>query len=120
MNEHHTERYIDQLQNFVQAINSRTNLVIGMAPKDVTQDHVGYLVSLTLNKDLHKPKFKIGDTVRIRRKLETFHKDYKVQFSHEIFRVSAILTKNPTYRVVSNETNELIFGRFYESELVKY
>ena len=121
MNEHHTERYIDQLQNFVQVINSRTNRVIGMAPKDVTQDHVGYLVSLTLNKDLRKPNFKIGDTVRIRRKLETFHKGYKVQFSQEIFRISAILTKNPpTYRVVSNETNEIIFGRFYESELVKY
>ena len=121
MNEHHTERYIDQLQKFVQVINSRTNRVIGMAPKDVTPDHLGYLVSLTLKNQLRKPNFRVGDTVRIRKKLETFHKGYKLQFSPELFRISALLTRNPpTYRVVSHESNELIKGRFFESELVKY
>ena len=123
MNEHHTDTYIDKLQNFVKIINNRTNRVTGLCPSSVTEDHVSYLVSLTLDSNIQKrPKFQIGDTVRIRRKIETFHKGYKVQFSHELFKVVAILTKNPTtYRLVSNgENEEEIKGRFYESELVKY
>ena len=92
-----------------------------MAPKDVTSDHTSYLVSLNQNQRIIKPRFKIGDTVRIRRKIETFHHAYRIQFSHEIFRITKILTLNPpTYRVVAHETNEAILGRFYEAELVKF
>ena len=123
MNEHHTDTCIDKLQNFVKIINNRTNRVSGLCPSSVTEDHVSYLVSPILDSNLQKrAKFQIGDTVRIRRKIETFHKGDRVQFSHEMFKVVAILTKNPTtYRLVSNEENEEeIKGRFDESELVKY
>ena len=121
LNENHTSNYIDHLQSFVRLINSRVNRVIKMAPKDVTSDHTSYLVSLNQNQRIIKPRFKIGDTVRIRRKIETFHHAYRIQFSHEIFRITKILTLNPpTYRVVAHETNEAILGRFYEAELVKF
>ena len=108
MNEHHTDTYIDKLQNFVNIINNHINRVTGMCPSSVTEDHLSYPVSLTQHSNLQNgPKFQIGDTVRIRRKIETFHKCCKVQFSHELFKVVAILTKNPTtYRLVSNEENE--------------
>ena len=68
MNEHHTDTYIDKLQNFVKIINNGTNRVTGLCPSSVTEDHVSYLVSLTQDSNLQKrPKFQIGDTVRIRR-----------------------------------------------------
>ena len=120
MNEHHTKVYWSVAK--VCASNKFSNQSCNRnAAKDVTPDHLGYLVSLTLNNQLRKPNFRIGDTVRIRKKLETFHKGYKLQFSHELFRISAILTRNPlTYRMVSHESNELITGSFYESELFKY
>ena len=121
MNESHTTKYVDQLPNFVKVINGRVNRVTGLAPKNVLNKHTSYLVSLNLNGRLQKPKFKTGDTVRIRRKIETFHRGYKIQFSHEVFRVTEVLTLDPpTYRIVSNDSNEEISGRFYESELVKF
>ena len=70
---------------------------------------------------MQKPKFAVGETVRIKRNIETFHRGYKIQFSREIFRIDKVLTLNPpTYRVVSHETGEEIVGRFYESELTKF
>ena len=121
MNESHTTKYVDQLPNFVKVINGRVNRVTGLAPKNVLNKHTSYLVSLNLNGRLQKPKFKTGDTVRIRRKIETFHRGYKIQFSHEVFRITEVLTLDPpTYRIVSNDSNEEISGRFYESELVKF
>ena len=121
MNESHTTKYVDQFANFVKMINGRVNRVCGLAPKNVLNKHTTYLVSLILNGRLPKTKFKTGDTVRIRSKIETFHRGYKIQFSHEVFRVTEVLTIDPpTYRILTNDSNEEISGRFFESELVKF
>ena len=121
LNENHTSTYIDNLQSFVTVLNARVNRTTGLAPKSVTKQHTSYLVSLNLNDKIQKPRFAVGETVRIKRNIETFHRGYKIQFSHEIFRIEKILTLNPpTYRVVSHETSEQIYGRFYESELTKF
>ena len=121
LNENHTSTYIDNLQSFVTVLNARVNRTTGFAPKSVTKQHTSYLVSLNLNDKIQKPRFAVGETVRIKRNIETFHRGYKIQFSHEIFRIDKILTLNPpTYRVVSHETSKQIYGRFYESELTKF
>ena len=112
LNENHTSSYIDNLQNVVNVINSRVNRVTGLAPKKLTKQHTSFLVSLTLNEKIQKPKFSVGE--------KTFHRGYQIQFSHEIFRIDKVLTLNPpTYPVVSHETSEAIDGRFYEAELTK-
>ena len=104
MNQSHTSEYIDQLPKLVKVINGRVNRVTGLAPQNVTKDHTSYLVSLNLNGRIQKPKFKIGDTVQIRRKIETFDRGYKIQFSHEIFWITNISTVDPpTYRIVSHD-----------------
>ena len=81
---------------------NRTNRVTGVCPSSVTEDHVSYLVS---HSGLQSSEaFQIGDTLRMRRKIETFHNGYKVQFSSELFKVVAILLRNlTTYRLFSNE-----------------
>ena len=95
--------------------------MIGLAPKNLTRDHTTYLVSLNQNAIIRKPRYKIGETLRIRKKIETFQRGFKLQFSHEVFRIEKILTYNPpAYRLVSNETEAIILGRFYAAELVKY
>ena len=121
LNENHTSAYIDNLQSFVTVLNARVNRTTGLAPKSVTKQHTSYLVSLNLNDKIQKPRFSVGETVRIKRNIEAFHRGYKIQFSHEIFRIDKILTLNPpTYRVVSHERSEQIYDRFYESELTKF
>ena len=65
-------------------------------------------------------KFKIGDRVRIRKKIETFHRGYRKQFTEELFTISHLPTKNPPTYVVKDVNDEIIQRNFYEPELVKF
>ena len=90
-----------------------------LAPIDVSQKDVPYLVSLCNTVPPQQPKFKVGDRVRIRKKNETFHRGSRIQFTEELFTISHIPTKNPPTYVVKDVNDEIIQGKFYESELVK-
>ena len=120
LHEHDTNRYIDQLDNFASIINSRVNRITKLAPRTVSQKDVPYLVSLCNTNLPQRPKFKIGDQVRVRRKIETFHRGYKIQFTEELFTIVQIPTNNPPTYVVKDTKNEIILGKFYEPELVKF
>ena len=67
-----------------------------------------------------KPKFKIGDKVRIRKyKRNVFDKGYTPNWTEEIFLIDKIQSTNPiTYRL-KDLNNEEIQGSFYEPELLK-
>ena len=68
---------------------------------------------------LQKPKFKVGDKVRITRKKGIFEKGYTTRWTEEVFTVSKIQHTDPiTYKIV-DENNEEIQGTFYEQELQK-
>ena len=93
LHEHETNRYIDQLGKFVSIINNRINRMTKLAPITVSQKDVPYLVSLCNTVPPQRPKFKVGDRVRIRRKIETFHRGYRIQFTEELFTISHIPKK---------------------------
>ena len=60
LNENHTSSHIDNLQNVVNVINSRVNRVTSLAPNKVTKQHTSFLVFLTLNEKIQKPKCSVG------------------------------------------------------------
>ena len=120
MHEHDQSNYTTQLNNFVSIINNRVNRMTKLAPASVSQKEVPYLVSLCHTNVIKKPKFKIGDQVRIRRKIDTFHRGYKIQFTEELFTITSIPTNNPPTYTVKDLKNEVIEGKFYEPELVKF
>ena len=108
--------YIAKLQNFVQTINSRVNRGTKLAPNKVTRKHVPALVSLIANsssKLVQKPKFYVGDCVRIAKTDLPFRKGYKQIFTDEVFEIVAIPT---AYSLIDAEKEE-ISGKFYEKEL---
>ena len=94
LHERDTNRYIDQLEKFVSIINNRVNRMTKLAPIEVSQKDVPYLISLCNTVPPQRPKFKVGDRVRIRMKIETFHRGYGIQFTKELFTISHIPTKN--------------------------
>jgi len=66
-----------------------------------------------------KPKFKIGDRVRITKKKTMFEKSYTPKWTEEVFTVSKIqYTDPPTYKI-KDYNNDEIQGTFYEQELQK-
>ena len=66
-----------------------------------------------------KPKFKVGDKVRISKyKRKIFVEGYTPNWTEEIFLVDKIQSTNPiTYRL-KDLNNEEIQGSFYEPELL--
>ena len=67
-----------------------------------------------------KPKFKIGDKVRISKyKRKTFHKGHTPNWTEEIFTFDRIQYTNPITYEIKDLNDEVIKGSFYELELLK-
>ena len=113
--------YKNELQSFVNTINSRINRVTGLAPNKVSANHLKNLVSQIAqqsSKLLRKPNLKPGDKVRIAKEDIPFKKGYKQRFSDEVFQITKIAIFNPpSYLLVDSE--EDVKGKFYEPELTK-
>ena len=66
-----------------------------------------------------KPKFKVGDRVRISKYDLPFRKGYKPQFTKKVFEIVSISSKkHPTY-TIKDEQDEIIRCKFYQKELIK-
>ena len=64
-----------------------------------------------------KPKFVVGQTVRLVRKDNIFRKKYEKTFTDEIFIVAAIKDSIPITYGITAYDGEKIEGSFYEAEL---
>ena len=112
-------KYIHKLNQFVSTLNSRSNRSIKMKPKDVkNSDFMSILYNKPL-KDYKKPKFSVGDKVRISKLDLPFRKGYKPQFTSEVFQIVAIASKKPPTYTIKDEQDEIIRGKFYQKELIK-
>ena len=67
-----------------------------------------------------KPKFKVGDKVRISKyKWNVFDKGYTANWSEEVFTVDKIQYTNPITYKIRDLNDEQIQGSFYTEELLK-
>jgi hypothetical protein len=66
-----------------------------------------------------RPKFSVGDKVRITKKKKTFEKGYTPRWTEEIFTVSKIQYTDPITYKITDMNGEDIQGTFYEQELQK-
>ena len=119
-----TRKYIDILDELVDRYNNTIHSSIGMTPAQASEKKNEVKVWRKLYAHyvpdkLQKPKFKVGDKVRITRKKGIFEKGYTTRWTEEVFTVSKIQYTDPiTYKIV-DENNEEIQGTFYEQELQK-
>ena len=113
------DKYIHKLTQFVTTLNSRRNCSIDLIPKNVkNSDFLSILYSKPL-REFRKPKFKVGDRVRISKYDIHFRKGYKPQFTKDVFEIVAISsTKPPTY-TIKGEQDETSRDKFYQKELIK-
>ena len=119
-----TKRYIDILQDLIHKYNTTKHRAIGCTPtvarNPLSYEHV--LRSLYAKKTKErkkKPKFKIGDQVRIKKKKKQFEKGFTPNWTEEIFTINTIKdTKPPTY-IIQDLNGQTVKGTFYEPELQK-
>ena len=88
-----------------------------MRPDDV--EVKGLQVNIVKNDPKLKPKYKVGDFVRISKiSASPFVKNFNQNWSDEVFQISDINTKqSPVMYVIRDENNDIIEGKFYEEEL---
>ena len=51
---------------------------------------------------------------------ELFHRGYRIQFTEEIFEIVAIKTLNPRTFLLKDANEQLIEGKFYQNEHVRF
>jgi hypothetical protein len=71
------------------------------------------------NSPRPKPKFKVGDKIRITVKKDAFCKGYLLRWTEELFTVSAIQYTDPITYKIKDLNGEQIKGTFYEQEMQK-
>ena len=66
-----------------------------------------------------KPKFSVGDKVRISKKKKTLEKGYTTRWTEEIFTIVEVKRTSPITYKITDLNGEEIKGTFYEPELQK-
>ena len=118
-----THKYIDILPELVKRYNETYHRSIRTTPSKATNpdnfNHVYASLYGDMKELIKKPKYKVGDRVRIIKKKRTFEKGFTTNWSEELFTVTKVKdTKPPTYEIKDLNGN-VIHGTFYEEELQK-
>lgn len=107
-------RWIDVLPKIIKQYNSTFHRTIKMKPIDVTKDKEDKLLSTVYYYEISqsKPKYDIGDRVRLSAYVDLFRNKLKTNWTKEIFTISKVLKSNVVYYKV-----EGIEEGIYEEEL---
>src|SRR5258708_4890434 len=123
-----TWSYIDNLQNFIFAYNHSEHRTIGTAPAKVTLNKSFDVWKKAFNPipDIlkarkKKPKFKVGDIVRVSIHKGVFEKGYVGTFIEGFYVISKVkkFTCPFTYKIRKFDTGNPVNGVFYEANLQK-
>tara|TARA_Y100001956_G_scaffold46976_1_gene45610 strand:+ start:327 stop:1214 length:888 start_codon:yes stop_codon:yes gene_type:complete len=117
-----TYTYLNDLQSMVDKYNNTKHSSIKMTPNQASKQPNKGAVYFNLYGDLKvsksKPKFKIGDRVRLSKIKRHFEKGYTPNWTEEIFIIDGIQNTNPITYTIRDLNNELVQGSFYEQELL--
>ena len=117
-------QYLDMLPKLLKQYNNTKHSSIKISPVEASLKKNQGIVYFNLYGDIElssaKPKFKVGDRVRISKyKRKTFDKGYTENWSEEMFTIDEIQHTNPITYKLKDLNNEEIQGSFYEPELLK-
>jgi hypothetical protein len=124
--------WVSILPQIVKTYNATKHRTIGMKPKDVRRKHVKMILDrifkvkpLKILKKRRghniesKPKFKVGDKVRISKIKKTFAKGYIANWTNETFTIYAVKPTRPVTYILQDSKGEILRGGFYQQELSK-
>ena len=117
-------QYLDMLPKLVKQYNNSKHSSIKMSPieasKKINEGTVYFNLYGDMKQVSSKPKFKVGDKVRISKyKRNVFDKGYTPNWTEELFTVDKIQYTNPITYKLKDLNHKEIKGSFYEPELLK-
>ena len=119
-----TNVYMNVLSDLVKEYNNTRHSSIKMTPVKASKKENELMVWRNLYpehleiRDI-KPKFFVGDKVRISKKKKTFEKGYTTRWTEEIFTIVEVKLTSPPTCKINDFNGEEIKGTFYEPELQK-
>ena len=125
-NQNKTHRWVDVIDKIVEGINNTPNRTTGVEPNSVNYKNAEQLRRTVYGPNpwepgKAKPKYDVGDIVRISKHKGKFAKGYHPNYTLENFRIKEVYeTKPPHYKVEDlNKPSEEITGKIYEPEILK-
>ena len=120
--QYNTKKWIDVIDKLAEAINNSINRTIGVTPNSVNNENSMQLLNKVYkqpDEETAKPKFILGDYVRIDKDKGVFGKYYLNNFTEELFRIAAVKRTDPPHYKIEDLEGQEIKGVFYEPELSK-
>ncbi|XP_065642380.1 uncharacterized protein LOC136074011 [Hydra vulgaris] len=118
-----TRKYIDVLDEMVNKYNNTKHSLIkitAVVASDKMNENIVWLnLNVNARSEYVKPKFSIGDRVRITKKKGTFEKGYTPKWNEEVLTVSQTLFSDPPTYKITDDNDEELQGTFYEQEMQK-
>ena len=119
----HTNRYVNVLGKLLHKYNNTKHSTIGMTPTQASKPENEVAVFRKLHPETAqtrvKPKFSVGDEVRIPKYKTIFEKGYLPNWTEEVFIISEVKSTVPVTYKLKDWQNEPVYGSFYERELQK-
>lgn len=112
------------LQDILWTYNNTKHRTIRVKPIEVNKTNMSVIAENIRKSFKHasigrKPKFKVGDFVRISKYKHQFEKGYTPNWSTEIFTIKKINLTIPVTYHLEDQRKQAILGTFYEQELQK-
>ena len=121
------QKWVKLLQPTLDFYNNKIHRTIKTTPKEASE-HPNKIKELVMKNNYEnehkmtkyqlKPKFHIGQRVRIYRFKTHFEKGFTYKWTNEIFKIHKILPTAPTTYELVDLNNEPIAGKFYANELI--
>lgn len=117
-------KWTDILQKLISSYNDTFHRTIQMKPNEVDKTNEMDIFNSVFRKasrkiPSRKPKFSVGDKVRISKYKSVFEKGYTPNFSGEIFEITKVQKTNPVTYLLKDYYGEEIKGGFYEFEILR-
>lgn len=114
-------KWINNLQTLLAKYNNTYHRIIKMKPNEINKHNEKQILQTVYNfpKTFPRPKFKVGDYVRISKFKGVFFKGYEPNWTTEIFQISRIKITNPVTYILKDYKENEILGSFYEYEMQK-
>ena len=113
--------WIKDLNKLVKEYNNSYHRTIKMKPVDASKKSNENIIRKNYNFEIKnkKPKFSIGDKVRVSLLKNTFEKGYTSNWSEQIYVIYDIKSSNVHYYYLKDLIGEKLDGMFYQEELLK-
>lgn len=113
-------KWLKSLQKLIDEYNNTVHRTIQMKPNDVDAEAEERLLRTVYANNIElrrRPKFKLGDHVRISKYKNLFDKGYTPNWTTEVFKIRKVQFTDPYTYLLEDGKGDPIVGGFYEPEI---